>query len=103
MATRLATSTVRSQTADKAEIDEFVQSVEDRTAQFVGSEFCAARLIAYVSAQSETGQLSQERAGQLLQDAYHLAELIRLGHQAHKWLRNPPAQLTMLVPAQERR
>lgn len=63
--------------------------------------FCAARLIGYVSAQAETGHLERDKATQLLGDAYHLAELARLGHQAHRWLRNPPAQLTMLVLAQQ--
>lgn len=92
--TRSATSVVQS---DKHEIEEFVQTVENRTARFVGAEFCAARLIAYVSAQSEIGGLDGTKAAQLLDDAYHLAELARLGHQAHKWLRKPPAQLTMLV------
>lgn len=93
MATRLATSTGQT---NKVEIEEFVQSIEDRTARFVGAEFCAARLIAYVSAQAETGGIARDKAAQLLDDAYHLAKLARLGHQAHKWLRKPPAQLTML-------
>lgn len=100
MATRLGTSNAQS---DKLEIEEFIQSVEDRTAQYIGAEFCAARLIAYLSAQAETGRLSHDKAQALLADAYHLAELARLGHQAHKWLRKPPAQLTMLVLAQEAR
>lgn len=75
--------------------------MENRTAKFVGAEFCAARLIGYVSAQAETGHLERDKATQLLSDAYHLAELAQLGHQAHKWLRKPPAQLTMHVLRQE--
>lgn len=89
--------------ANKLEIDDWVQRVEDATAQFVGSEFCAARLIAYISAQAEMGYLAHDQAGQLLDDAYHLQALARLGHQAHKWLRRPPVPLEMMVLRNARR
>lgn len=95
MATRSPTST-RTAT-DKLEIEEFVRAIEDRLAQFVDAEFAAARLIAHISAQVETGRLAQERANGLLDDAYRLCRLAQLGRQAHKWLRTPPAQLEMMV------
>lgn len=82
---------------DRNQVKEFIGRVEDDIAQFIGAEFCAARIIANVSKQRELGDLSDAAARQLLDDAYHLAKLASIGHRYAKWSRRPPAELEILV------
>lgn len=84
---------------DRNQIKEFITRVEDDTAQFVGSEFCAARVIAFISRQHALGEVSDEDAAQLLNDVQHLANLAKLGHRYARWVRNPPAELEIMVIA----
>lgn len=88
---------------DKNQIKDFICRVEDDAAHFVGAEFCAARLIGFVSRQRELGEASDEVAVQLLNDAHHLATLAKLGHRYVKLVRNPSAELRIMVLANEKR
>ena len=88
---------------DRSQIKEFITRVEDDAAHFVGAEFCAARLIGFVSRQRELGEVSDAQASELLADARHLANLATLGHRYVKLVRKPSAELRILVLADEKR
>lgn len=88
---------------DLNQIKEFIGRVEDDTAQFVGSEFAAARVISFISRQHALGEISDEDAIQLLDDAQRLANLAKLGHRYARWVRRPPAELEIMVLAEHAR
>lgn len=78
-------------------LTEFIRDVENETAEFIGKEFCAARLIGYISSQKESGLLSEEQAAQLLDDANHLWKLAEMGHKYAKLARTPSAEMETIV------
>lgn len=84
---------------DRNQIKEFIGNVENDLAGFVGCEMKAARLIANISWQQDTGELNAGQATQLLDDAYSLMELVKKGRRYARWVRNPPAELEILVLA----
>lgn len=91
------TSALANQKFDRNQIKEFICNREDDIALFIGFEFNAARIIANISRQVEDGALSQAAGKQLLEDAYHLGRLAKLGYKYAKWARNPPAEMAMMV------
>jgi hypothetical protein len=78
-------------------LKEYIAQVENDTAEFIGAEFCAARLIGYISSQHEIGELDDSRAAQLLKDANHLMRLKELGHRYAKQARKPSPEMTIMV------
>lgn len=89
-------------TFDKNCIKEFITRVEDDTAEFIGAEFCAARLIGFIHRQYELGELSKERALELLGDATHLGHLAKLGHRYAKMVRKPTPEMEIMVLADQK-
>lgn len=90
-------------TFDRNQIKEFIGAVENDCALFIGAEFQAARLIGNISRQHEMGDISAEMAQQLLEDAYHLARLAKLGHRYVRMVRNPSPEIRIMVLADEKR
>lgn len=90
-------------TFDRNMVKDYIGRVEDDTAQFIGAEFCAARLIGFVSQQRELRELSDDAAAQLLADAHHLQTLAKLGHRYVKLARNPSPEMRIMVLADEQR
>jgi hypothetical protein len=90
-------------TFDRNQIKDFIGTVEDHTAEFIGADWCAARLIGHISSEREAGVLSDAQAKQLLEDAQHLMRCVKLGHKYAKMVRNPSAELRILVLSGEGR
>lgn len=88
---------------DRNQIKEFIGSIENDTAEFIGAEFEAARLVGFISQQLELGEVSRERARQLLSDANHLGRLAQIGHRFAKMVRSPSAEMRIMVLADEKR
>jgi hypothetical protein len=88
---------------DRNQIKEWICRVEDDAAHFIGAEFCAARLIGFVSKQRELGEVDDKTATQLLSDARHLDNLAQLGHLYVKLVRKPSAELRIMVLSDEKR
>src|SRR5688572_19938454 len=88
---------------DRNQLKEYIGRVENDTAEFIGAEFNAARLIGFISRQHALGEVSDADAAQLLRDARHLANLAALGHRYTKLARNPSAEMRILVLADEKR
>lgn len=90
-------------TFDKNQCKEFIGTIENHTAEFIGSEQCAARLIGYISEQTELGELNSSRSAALLNDAYHLLHLAKLGHRFAKMVRHPTPEMRIMILAEEQR
>lgn len=88
---------------DRSQIKEYIGRVENDAAEFIGAEFQVARLVGNISQQRELGEISEERASQLLDDALHLGRLAKIGHRYVKLARNPSAEIRIMVLADERR
>lgn len=88
---------------DTNQIKEWINRVEDDIAHFPGFEFALARIIANISRQHALGELDDGQAAQLLRDAQHLAMLVKLGHRYARWVRNPPAEVEIMVLADQAR
>lgn len=88
-------------TFDRNQIKEYIAGVEDDCAEFIGAEFCAARIIGNLARQHELGDLGNEQARQLVDDAHHLLRLAKLGHRYVKLARNPSAEMRIMVLAEE--
>lgn len=90
-------------TFDRNQCKEYIARVEDDIAQFIGSEFCAARLIGFIAHQYELRELNAAQAQQLLDDAHHMNTLAKLGHKYAKAARNPSPELRIMILADEKR
>jgi hypothetical protein len=86
-------------TFDRNQIKEYLSGVEDDCAEFIGAEFCGARLVGNISRQYEQGDLDEARATQLLDDAHHLMRLAKMGHRYVKLARNPSPEIRTMVLA----
>jgi hypothetical protein len=92
-----------SQDFDRQQIREWVASVEDDLAEFVGSEFEIARIIGNISQQHAMGNLDDNTASQLLKDATHIQLLLEIGRKFTKLAKNPLPEMRLLVLEQEAR
>lgn len=90
-------------TFDRNQIKEYIAGVEDDCAEFIGAEFCAARIIGNLARQHEVGELGNEQVRQLVDDAHHLLRLAKLGHRYAKLARNPSPELRIMILADEQR
>lgn len=88
---------------DRNCIKEWINGVENDAAHFIGHEFCAARLIGFISRQHSLGEVSDDAAAQLINDARHLANLATLGHRYVKMVRKPSAELEIMVLTQHKK
>jgi hypothetical protein len=88
---------------DKNQEKEFIRSVENDTAKFIGFNHAAARLIGHIEQMKELGHISIKVADLLLEDAYDLRDLARLGHKYVKMVRTPPVEVRTMVLADEER
>ena len=85
------------------EIKEWIGSVEDDLAAFVGADLDVAHLVATVRKAYNEGEISREQAESLLESLQRLWRLIELGRKFGRWVRNPPAEVELLVLTRLRR
>jgi polyhydroxyalkanoate synthesis regulator phasin len=90
-------------TFDRNQIKDFIGVVEDHTAEFIGIELCGARLAGFISRMHEQGKVSDAEARQLIDDVYRQMRGNHLGHKYVRMVRNPSAELRILVLANEGR
>lgn len=88
---------------DRNQIKEFIGSIENDAALFIGAEFHAARLIGFVSRQRELGEVGDDAAAQLINDAHHLVTLAKIGHRYVKLVRKPSAEMRIMILADEKK
>lgn len=86
-------------TFDRNQVKEWIAAVENESAEFIGSEFAAARIIGFISSQHEEGLLTEAQAEQLLADAELMLRLIKLGRKYAKLVRKPSAEIEIMVLA----
>jgi len=85
------------QSRSRRDIRDFIGIVEDDLAYLAGYEFDAAQLAGFVETMRRLGQVDDDRAQELLQAAYRLAERARRGLKHARWTRNPPMEVELLV------
>lgn len=90
-------------TFDHSQIKDYLNTVDDHTAEFINSEFAGARLVGFISQQHAQGYVPDVDAAQLLDDAYRLMRLSKLGHKYVKLARNPSPEIRIMVLADEAR
>jgi hypothetical protein len=84
-----------------AQIQAFLNQVDDDLKQFDGAEFCAARLTSIISRLHEAGKSSDSKAAELLRDVRHFANLAKLGRRYATVVRNPSAESCIMILADE--
>lgn len=82
---------------------EYINRVDDHMAEFVGSNFCHARLAGFIEEQRERGMIDDHRAAALLEDLNHMARLVKVGKRYVALARNPAPEIRIMVLADEER